>query len=98
MGSTAITLTEAGSNMATGIWLFGNGRPVSGWYSCGHAGTHCEKSPLRWATVGTKALESDARLVMRVRCQPAKKNVLLRRIGPPAKPPYWLRLRASFVG
>ena len=41
-------------------------------------------------------MTSDARFVMRVRCQPAKKNVLFRLIGPPANPPYWLRLRKSF--
>ena len=33
---------------------------------------------------------------MRVRCQPPKKNVLFRLIGPPPNPPYWLRFRKSF--
>ena len=41
-------------------------------------------------------MTSDARFVMRVRCQPPKKNVLFFLIGPPPNPPYWLRLRKSF--
>ena len=56
------------------------------------------KSPLRIAVVGTNPTSVEPTLLIVVPCQPAKKNSLFRMIGPPAYPPYCLRLRKSLVG
>ena len=60
--------------------------------------TQLEKSPLRCATDGTNATISDALLVIRVRCHPAKKNVLLRRIGSAHEPAVLVALQEVFFG
>src|SRR6266513_1538787 len=54
-----------------------------------------EKSPVRWARVGT--VEITARLeAWRVCSQLRKKWVLSLRIGPPSEPPNWLRRSGGF--
>ena len=89
-----MTLTDAGSNRDTGIWLFGKKPPLGS-----RSGVvMLLKSPFRMAGVGTNPTSVEPTLFSFVPCQPAKKNTLLRMIGPPAKPPYCLRFRKSFVG
>ena len=67
------TFTDAGSKRDTGIWLFGNGWPVSGSRT-----VTLPKLPARCSAVGTVATFVVPTFWRSVPCHPAKKNVLPR--------------------
>ena len=88
----------AGLSRSAGIWLPGNGAPVSG--SFGIAGEQPSirgplKSPLRSASVGTNAVRAVPRSSMFHSSEP-KKNSLSLMNGPPNDPPKSLRFNSSF--
>jgi hypothetical protein len=97
------TWSATGSIRAAGITLPANWsrmKPPAGFarvvngskirMSCPFCASVCEKSPFRCASVGTVVVVCDARR-SRSPSNEVMKNVRLRRIGPPATPPNWLR-------
>ena len=86
-------LLEMGSRREVGIWLLGNGWPVSGSFT---GAGEAEKSPLRSAAVrGKAAVASDAGRTRSPSYVP-KINSLSLRIGPPAAAPNWFWINCGF--
>src|SRR5207237_3720120 len=76
---------DAPEKLATGIWLLGNGCPVSG-----SVMRVLPKFPANRAGLMAKELNNCSVRIF-VSSKLAQKNALSFRIGPPALPPNWLR-------
>ena len=76
-----MTFTDAGSNRADRNLVV---REECRRSDRGAACVMLLKSPVRMAVVGTNPISVMPTLLIVVPCQPAKKNSLLRMIGPPA--------------
>src|ERR1043166_8323413 len=93
VGTCGIIARPIGESRFCGMILVGIATPVVGSLI---VPDFAEKSPVRSAAVGTKAVLVYVMLRRIVRCHEPKKKSLSFLMGPPSVPPNWLRLSASF--